>query len=421
MQPSDRDQLGRVLQFCNRRQIPLTVRGSGYSQGGQSIPAAGATLQMARMDRIGPVNTKNRTVHCQTGARWRSVIAATLPAGLLPKVIPLNLDMTVGGLLSAGGVGATSHHHGFVVSHVQSLELVTADGAVHTCTREVEAPLYHLALGGVGRVGVIATASLELRQVLPQVRVFHLFYDSVEPWLSDQARVIETSRATYLEGFCWAGPKDLRSGARGRRYCAKWLYGLQLGVECSPDSPPAEREVLAGLRPSEVLLVEDVPLEAHIHRYEPRFDVMHRSGAWHQAHPWLEAFLAPVALARVLPSVLDELPGTFGDGHKLLWVATRGAPLYLALHPEPIVVCLALLPVGIPEGLLSSSLEAIRRVDRMLLEAGGKRYLSGWLEGLDAAQWRAHFGRRYEGWTRGKQQHDPSGLFQSLLFPGGPP
>jgi FAD/FMN-containing dehydrogenase len=46
----------------------------------------------------------------------------------LPAVVPLNLDLTVGGTVSAGGIGATSHTHGPVVSNVSEITAVTGSG-----------------------------------------------------------------------------------------------------------------------------------------------------------------------------------------------------------------------------------------------------------------------------------------------------
>jgi cytokinin dehydrogenase len=72
-------------------------------------------------------------VAVDAGATWREVIAATLPEGLVPPVLPDYLDLSVGGTLSVGGVGAT-WRSGVVTDHVLELQVVTGRGERVTCS-----------------------------------------------------------------------------------------------------------------------------------------------------------------------------------------------------------------------------------------------------------------------------------------------
>jgi cytokinin dehydrogenase len=416
--PRDATELEKVVRFAAARGLPLTARGRGYSQAGQSLAAGGVTLDCTRLDRLEPVEAARRIIRCDAGARWREVVAATLPHGLLPAVLPLNLDMSVGGLLAAGGVGANSHAYGPAIAHVVELDVVTASRGLVRCDRTTEPDLFAAVLGGLGRCGVVVRATLALRPVHPRVRTFHLLYASIEDWLADQRTLMRQQRADYLEGFCWAGAKGSRLEEGVRRPFAHWLYGLQIGLEHDEGAAPEAAAALAGLRHFQVIHVEDEGLATHLERYQPRFDGMRRSGAWTQAHPWLECLVPGDRIAQVLPAVLDRLPPSLGDGHRAVWIARDDVPAGFALPDARDAVCLAFLPPGVAPGEAGEVTAALTEVDAILRAAGGKRYLSGWLGAMDEARWREHHGPHYRAWIAAKDRFDPDGIFRSALFPG---
>jgi cytokinin dehydrogenase len=367
------------------------------------------------MDALGPVDTAARQVECAAGARWRELTLQTLRHGLIPNVLPLNLDMSVGGLLCAGGVGANSYRHGPVVANVTALEVATCTGELVRCGADEQPELFAAMLGGLGHVAVITRATLALRPAATSVRTFHLLYETVEAWLEDCRMLQGRGGADHLEGFCWASAKGLRSGPHGTRPFMHWQYGLQASFEYQ-GAPPEASHALRGTRPWKVLGHLDLDFAAFTFRYQPRFDGMHASGAWEQAHPWLECFLSPEELPRVLPEALDLLPPSLGDGHRLTWVARSNGPSSLRL-PSDLSLCFALLPTGVPTHELPGALRALVGAHRLLIDAGGKRYLSGWLGEMDRSAWERHHGERFEAWEGARRRFDPKALLRSVLLP----
>jgi cytokinin dehydrogenase len=67
-------------------------------------------------------------IACGAGATWRAVLARTLPRGLVPRVVPSHLDPTVGGTISVGGIGSTSHRFGAAASNIDALTVVVGSG-----------------------------------------------------------------------------------------------------------------------------------------------------------------------------------------------------------------------------------------------------------------------------------------------------
>jgi cytokinin dehydrogenase len=412
--PRTADEVERIVAYANQRGLKLTARGRGMSQGGQSIPSAGVSLDLSRITSIDAPDSAARTVHCGAGTSWRDVIAMTAPHGLLPKVVPLNLDLTVGGLLSVAGVGATSHRYGAAVACAPELEVVTGGGRRLVCSESRERSVYEASLGGLGRAAVIVGARIALRPFARNVRTFYLLFDEIEPWLGVQRMLIASRGAEYLEGFCTPCVQGLRDGPRGRGPFAQWFYALHVTVEFD-DRAPSASEVLGNLDRFRVVHEEDSATVAFAARYDPRFVSMRRSGAWTQAHPWVEAMLPGDKLHELLPAILAAYPVAFGDGPRVAFVERSGTPPFVSMPLGPEVACCALLPTGVPPHLLADTLDTLRGIHGLIVRGGGKRVLSGWTTMMDERALDEHYGERAADWSSVRRALDPHGILDSPL------
>jgi cytokinin dehydrogenase len=359
------------------------------------------------------VDADGRRVEVAAGTSFRTLAEATLPAGLLPEAMPLNLDLTVGGVLSAGGIGSTAHRFGLVAGTVESVEVVTGTGEVVRASAAEEPGLFAAVLGGLGRCGVITSAVLRLRPAGPRVRTAYLLYDDPAQWVADQRLLVERGGADQLEAMCSAAVQGFAAGPGGRRPLAHWLYGVHITAEGDGGVEPD----LDGLSPWRVLLVDEDSTLSFLARYDGRFAAMRATGTWDQPHPWFECLLPGDQAAALVPEVLAALPLSLGDGHRLLWVDPAGLPPLVARPEGEPVAAFAVLPTGVPEAVLPAVLDGLGRVWELLDAAGAKRYLSGYLGSPDEAWWRRHFGPRYDQWAGAKAAYDPDGVFCSALFP----
>lgn len=110
----------------------IAVRGGGHSQGGQSLTDGGLLLDTTRLDRVRPLDSE--LVRAQGGARWGKVVDALAGTRRLPRVLADSGELTVGGTLSTGGIGTTSHRYGTQVGQVEQLEVVTGTGERVRCS-----------------------------------------------------------------------------------------------------------------------------------------------------------------------------------------------------------------------------------------------------------------------------------------------
>jgi cytokinin dehydrogenase len=411
----------RVVSFAAERDLPVTVRGTGHGQSGQSVAYDSLSLEVSRMraverPELGGSGTEPPSIVCEAGATWRDVLAVCSPLGLRPPSMPLLLDLSIGGTLSAGGVGPDAPRFGMAAANVRALEVVTGDGVRKWCSESDDPARFDAARGGLGRCGVITRARLILRRAPAQVRTFYLVYDAIESWVADQRRLVGEKRAEALDAFCIAGVQGMRRTPSGRRPFATWTYGLHVSIEHNANDAPSAEQALAGLTPSRVVHVEDDEARAFPSRFDARFESMRRLGAFAQPHPIFESFIPAAAVSTLVPRLLDRLPLFLGDGQRVLPIAPTGLPRGIAV-PNGEFSCFAVLLTGVHPALLGDALAAMRDVDAMCRDAGGTRYLSGWLGDMDESRWKAHFGDKYAGWVDAKRRFDPRGIFVSRLFP----
>ncbi len=412
----------RVVSFAAERNLPVTVRGTGHGQSGQSVAHDSLSLDLSRMraverPELGGSGGEPPSVVCDAGATWRDVLAICSPLGLRPPSMPILLDLSIGGTLSAGGVGPDAPRFGMAAANVRALEVVTGDGMRKWCSESDDRARFDAVRGGLGRCGVITRARLVLRRAAEHVRTFYLVYDAIEPWLADQRRLVAERRAEALDAFCIAGVQGMRRTPSGRRPFATWTYGLHVSIEHDANDAPSVEQALAGLTPARLVHIEDDEARTFPPRFDARFDSMRRLGAFAQPHPIFESFLPATAIPTLLPRLLDRLPLYLGDGQRVLPIASTGLPPGIAA-PHGDFSCFAVLLTGVHQALLGDTLVAMRDVDAMCRDAGGKRYLSGWLGEMDESRWQTHFGDKYAGWVAAKRRLDPRGIFVSRLFPG---
>src|SRR5690606_15294834 len=85
------------------------------------------------------------------------------PFGLWVPVLPGTRQVTIGGAIGADIHGKNHHSAGSFGNHVKSIDLLTADGQVRTCTPTGRnSKLFWATVGGMGLTGIILRATIEM-------------------------------------------------------------------------------------------------------------------------------------------------------------------------------------------------------------------------------------------------------------------
>ncbi|MFI1398940.1 FAD-binding protein [Streptomyces sp. NPDC020681] len=139
------------------------ARGLGRAYGDAAQNAGGAVLDMTAMDRILAVDAESGLVECDAGVSLHRLMEVLLPLGWFVPVTPGTRQVTVGGAIGADIHGKNHHVCGSFSRHVRALELLTADGTIHTVLPGTE--LFEATAGGMGLTGVILSATVQLHPV----------------------------------------------------------------------------------------------------------------------------------------------------------------------------------------------------------------------------------------------------------------
>ena len=154
----DPGQLADLVRAAGRRGV--LARGLGRSYGDAAQNAGGTVLDMTRLDRIHRVDADTGLVDVDAGISLDELMRRMLPFGLWVPVLPGTRQVTVGGAIAADVHGKNHHVAGSFGNHVRRLELLLADGTVHSLTPDDDE--FWATVGGMGLTGVILRATLAL-------------------------------------------------------------------------------------------------------------------------------------------------------------------------------------------------------------------------------------------------------------------
>lgn len=158
VKPHSIDELKKVLENSDK---PVSISGARYSQGGQTAYPDGIVIDMSSLDRIIALDVENKRITVEAGATWRQIQEYIDPYNLSIKVMQSYNDFSVGGSLGVN-VHARDMNYGSLISSVESILVLLANGSLVQADRTKNQDLFRAAIGGYGLLGVIVSATLSL-------------------------------------------------------------------------------------------------------------------------------------------------------------------------------------------------------------------------------------------------------------------
>jgi FAD/FMN-containing dehydrogenase len=152
----------------------LSVRGGGHQVAGSAVCDDGMVIDLSAMKGV-HVDPAARTVRAEAGATWADVDRATQLFGMATPGGEVS-ETGIAGLTLGGGMGVLMRAHGLSCDNLRSLEIVTADGAVRTASREDHPDLFWAARGGGRGLGVVTSFEFDLHPLGPQVAIAQVLY-----------------------------------------------------------------------------------------------------------------------------------------------------------------------------------------------------------------------------------------------------
>jgi FAD/FMN-containing dehydrogenase len=145
----------------------LAICGGRHAMGGQQFGSDCLLLDMTGMNRAIALDEERGLLTMEAGAMWPDVVRATRELARGEQQHAIRQKQTGADTLTLGGaVACNAHGRGLLMGpigeDVESLTLVDADGEVVECSRDRDAELFRLVIGGYGLFGVIGRVTLRL-------------------------------------------------------------------------------------------------------------------------------------------------------------------------------------------------------------------------------------------------------------------
>jgi FAD/FMN-containing dehydrogenase len=162
VQPHTEQEIESVAAAAARYRIPVTVRGGGTGNYGQSVPLKGGiVLDMTRYNKVAEV--KSGSIRVQAGALIQTALEAALATGQQLTMYPSTMkSATIGGYLGGGFAGIGSVRHGIIRDSgmIESLKIMTLEEnpRILTLSGDDVGFVFH----AWGTTGIILEAQLKL-------------------------------------------------------------------------------------------------------------------------------------------------------------------------------------------------------------------------------------------------------------------
>ncbi|NUO45013.1 MAG: FAD-binding protein [Streptomyces sp.] len=392
-----------LVSFADRHRLPVSARGCGLAPYGQGRADGGYVVDMGALDQVRCVPGE-RALVAGAGATWDQVVRAALAVGLVPPVLPDHLGASVGGVLSTGGLGASSHRCGLVADWVTELEVVTGGGERLVCSPGQRADLFRAVLAGLGQCALILSATLRLEPAPGLIRRYRLYHDDPGTYFTDQRRLARDSRFTHVVGRA-------RPALGGG-----WRYMIEAVAPHDGELPCVDDLLIGDLgHDRDCEEIEDLSYAEYLHRPDRDERLLRATGEWERPHPWLALLLPEEVAEGFVPGILaePEQRGLRACGVvQLRPLTARALRAPLLRRPAGELLCLLTLMRTAPP----ADPEAVRRMvaaNRALYERA--RAVGGVLHPVSALamtpeDWRAHFGAVWADLAHAKGRYDPNSL-----------
>jgi len=400
------------------------ARGLGRSYGDAAINAGGQVLGMTRVSRYLGFDDASGTLVCEAGVSLEQIIRDFAPRGWFPMITPGTKLVTIGGCIANDVHGKAHHAQGSFSNCVESMTILLASGEVVVTSRRENPELFFANFGGMGLLGIVLTATIRLRKI--ETTYFHqkslrvASLGELLATLDEQDQLFPYSVST-LDVFATGarlGRGVVTVGDHAR------LDELPLAQRARPLLvAPRSRLGVPFELPEFTLnrlsmrlvnaVIQRIQRSARpIGHYEGFFYPLDKLMHWNRGYGrrgfTQYQFVIPFAdgekrLRELLTTILSsgELPFL-----NILKRLGKESPGGLSFPQEGYT-----LAIDFP--IRRHTADLLRRLDRMVLDAGGRVYL-GKDSFLEADMFRAMYPET-ERWLALKAKYDPRGVFTSNL------
>ena len=155
--------VARALEFAQKQNLPLAVRGGGHNRAGFSVCDGGLVIDLSGMNRV-EVDAGKHVARAEAGALVRDLDQATQRFGLATTSGGCP-TVGIAGLTLGGGEGLLMPKYGAACDNLISAQLVTVDAKQIEVSQNSNPDLFWAIRGGGGNFGVATALEYQLHPV----------------------------------------------------------------------------------------------------------------------------------------------------------------------------------------------------------------------------------------------------------------
>jgi len=160
---ADASDVARTLDFVQKQNLPVAVRGGGHNRAGFGVCDGGVVIDLSRMNRV-EVDPGEGVATAEAGALVRDLDQATQRYGLATTSGGCP-TVGIAGLTLGGGEGFLMSKYGAACDNLLSAQLVTVDGRQVEASQTSNPDLFWAIRGGGGNFGVATALEYQLHPV----------------------------------------------------------------------------------------------------------------------------------------------------------------------------------------------------------------------------------------------------------------
>ncbi|HSV20848.1 MAG TPA: FAD-binding oxidoreductase [Casimicrobiaceae bacterium] len=168
----------------------------------------GSALDARAFDHVLGVDTRAGVVDAEGLTTYEALVAATLPHGVMPAVVPELKTITLGGAAAGVGIEASSFRYGLVHETLEEIDVLTGTGEIVTCRRDnAHADLFYGFPNSYGTLGYALRLRARTVPTRRYVAITHRRFDAAEPFFEALAQAC-AGDADFVDGVAFA-PDEL--------------------------------------------------------------------------------------------------------------------------------------------------------------------------------------------------------------------
>jgi FAD/FMN-containing dehydrogenase len=169
-------------------------------------------LDASGLTNVISVDPDSHTADVAGMCTYQDLVAATLPYGLSPLVVPQLKTITLGGAVTGLGIESASFRNGLPHESVLEMDILTGTGELLTVSPQQHQDLYRAFPNSYGTLGYSTRLRIELEPIKPFVALRHVRFQALSEMVAAMDRIVDTGGfdgvpVDYLDGVVF-GPGE---------------------------------------------------------------------------------------------------------------------------------------------------------------------------------------------------------------------